>query len=412
MVQENLELKEALDILESENSALKEQVGELKDMMRELRQLQKEQLMESTAHRTFGGRSRMTNDKNGNSSKENVGALRMSDLSPDQYNLSVEDPHFDEEENTQKLDKLAAMFQKLNDACDLSSSSNNGASVVHLIEQSSSLNKALKQMSVQSKELVHFDRECRGQESKLVHDIRSLAEQAVTLLVETEAAHATMRELFDTVEFEPKEETDPYTKNDVKRQEREKRRRRPGSSSNSSGASENQEPDFIFGMPSNRYPVSPARGRYAADDDDNSAHRLDEHPDEDKSDSEEENIRKVAKGTSHRVDAIQEEENEDGDEDSLADAASKHRQFYSSNVEEDDNENDHRERRRLRFADEQDREEGEQPLAQHEEQVYEEEEEMTEEEYQYYLRLEQEQLQQEEEENRRRRELERMQNDD
>eukprot|EP01033_Poteriospumella_lacustris_P006700 gene6700-4831_t len=240
VVQENNELKEALDILQNENQELKEQVDELKDMMRELRRLQKEQLMEASAHRTFGGPRRMLSSGISDGSAARLSSsmsFQLLDGGRDET-LELEDPHFDDDDERERLDKLASMFQKLNDSCEATSSN------TKLFDQGASLLKSLQTMKERSKELVQFDRECRGHESKMVHDVRSLAEQAVALLVETEAAQNALKEAYDHVEFVPKQEVDPYKIN-VKVAERDKRRRRPGSDSNSSSATTSSNEDQL-----------------------------------------------------------------------------------------------------------------------------------------------------------------------
>lgn len=414
VVQENNELKEALDILQNENQELKEQVDELKDMMRELRRLQKEQLMEASAHRTFGGPRRMLA-----SGISDGSAARLSSSTSFQLldggrddTLELVDPHFDDDEERERLDKLASMFQKLNDSCEATSSN------VKLFDQGALLLKSLQTMKERSKELVQFDRECRGHESKMVHDVRSLAEQAVALLVETEAAQNALKEAYDHVEFVPKQEVDPYKIN-VKVAERDKRRRRPGSDSNTSTTSSSNEDqvDFLFGSPSHRYPVSPARGSRSGDDEssglDSAEHRLAEHPDEDVGSSDEEREyqrqqeqqqeqrqRQQRSRSGHRqaVDAIAEADNEDREDDNDDD----------DSLNDDDVDDDSRQRRKLRFEDEQERDEGErEPTRQSQQRHTNEEEEderrtgggteggdddeMTEEEYLYYLQLEREQ---------------------
>lgn len=353
-------------------------------MMRELRQLQKEQLMDTAAHRplTVGTVRRPT--KSGGSSVQLLGhSINNIDLD------SEDDPHFDDDDEHEHMEKLASMFQKLNDSFEASSSNN------HLFEQNASLIKTLQSMKQQSQNIVKLDRDSRSHESKMVEDVRTLAEQAVALLVETEAAQTALKEAYGNVEFAPKHEVDPYKIN-VKVIEREKRRRRPGaSSSNSSTQSENDQVDFLFGSPSHRYPVSPAaKGKVVYDDDDNSLeHRLEEHPDEDHSSEDETDAaRKRVQNSTKTIDAIAEEEEaeESGDGDGDGDSA------------DDMEELQQHQRRKLRFDDSQDREETEilasnrgtklnedEYEATNEEE--EEEEEMTEEEYLYYLQLEKEQ---------------------
>lgn len=422
VVQENNELKEALDILQNENQELKEQVDELKDMMRELRRLQKEQLMEASAHRTFGGPRRMVASgiKDGSAARLSTSAsFHLLDGERDDP-LELEDPHFDDDEERERMDKLASMFQKLNDSCEATSSN------AKLFDSGTSLLKSLQTMKERSKDLVQFDRDCRSHESKMVHDVRTLAEQAVALLVETEAAQNALKEAYGNVEFVPKQEVDPYKIN-VKVAERDKRRRRPGSASTdnstSTSTSNEDQVDFLFGSPSHRYPVSPARGSRSGDDEssglDSAEHRLTEHPDEDVGSSDEEREHQRQHQQEQQQQQQQQQRSRSGHRqavDAIAEADDEDREDDDS-LNDDDDDSDRRQRRKLRFEDEQDRDEGERELTHRSQQRYDDEDdsdrriddnrngreggdavdgdddddEMTEEEYLYYLQLEREQ---------------------
>lgn len=401
ILQENVELKEALDILQTENTALKEQVDELKDMMRELRRLQKEQLFEVNTHRAFRGYHASSSIDIGGQKSD---TLRMSDLSFDHDEL-FENPDHDQEDNREQVEKLALMFQLLHDTCE------NAPEKTPVAEHSAVIYKSVESMQRRTKELIQFDRECRGHESKMVHDIRSLAEQAVALLVETEAAQNALKETYDTVEFAPKQTVDPYKIN-VKTQEREKRRRRPGSTSSgevsSSTSGSEEQVDFLFGSPSHRYPVSPARGRSAASDDDSEHHhRLEEHPDEENSDHEDDgdsaaHHRRAASSSLHVETIAEGDEDDDNDDDNDDDD-------NDSLEEEELLAQEKRSRRKLRFEDEAERQEYDieqteldssstERLSERDrnvddaEQGEEDDEEMTEEEYQYLLKLQKHQL--------------------
>eukprot|EP01031_Cornospumella_fuschlensis_P032853 gene32853-39725_t len=89
-----------------------------------------------------------------------------------------------------------------------------------------------------SRSILRVDTELTNLQSKVVTDLKSLADKAYDCLVEMEAEEVEMQKKFNGVAFERKEEIDPYK--GVPRVKNPKVQHEPG---------------FKFGSPSTRYPV-------------------------------------------------------------------------------------------------------------------------------------------------------------
>jgi hypothetical protein len=118
-----------------------------------------------------------------------------------------------------------------------------------------------------------IDSEVKGYESKLLEDMKSVAEQALDMLVASETDFEALKTLFPTAEFEKKETIDPYKQN-VKMQERNKK-------------IPPETIGYLFGSPSKRFPVSPQQTTAIEEDDlESTAVRLEEDGDERENDED------------------------------------------------------------------------------------------------------------------------------